>query len=46
MKVFRYLLLLAGLIASVPVLAQKSNVVKFGLCTDVHIPTMHDSEYA
>ncbi|MBA4300996.1 MAG: hypothetical protein C0433_12975 [Cyclobacterium sp.] len=45
MKVFRYLLLLAGLIASVPVLAQKSNVVKFGLCTDLHIPTMHDSEY-
>lgn len=23
---------------------QKYNFVKFGLCTDVHLPTMHDSE--
>lgn len=25
--------------------AQKYNTVKLGLCTDVHLPTMHDSEY-
>jgi 3',5'-cyclic-AMP phosphodiesterase len=25
--------------------AQKYNTVKIGLCTDVHLPTMHDSEY-
>ena len=25
--------------------AQKQNTVKFGLCTDVHLPTMHDAEY-
>jgi len=25
--------------------AQKSNTVKIGMCTDVHLSTMHDSEY-
>ena len=25
--------------------AQKYNSVKIGMCTDVHLPTMHDSEY-
>jgi Icc protein len=25
--------------------AQKNNTVKIGMCTDVHLPTMHDSEY-
>ena len=25
--------------------AQKHNIVKFGICTDVHLPTMHDAEY-
>jgi len=25
--------------------AKKPDVVRFGLCTDVHLPTMHDSEY-
>ncbi len=25
--------------------AKKSEKVRFGICTDVHLPTMHDSEY-
>ncbi|OOG74260.1 metallophosphoesterase [Algoriphagus sp. A40] len=45
MKIISALLLSSGLLATFPLLAQKDNVVKFGLCTDVHIPTMHDSEY-
>jgi Icc protein len=24
---------------------QRENVIRFGICSDVHLPTMHDSEY-
>ena len=27
------------------IFAQKFSTVKIGICTDVHLPTMHDSEY-
>jgi 3',5'-cyclic-AMP phosphodiesterase len=39
-KVLPLLLLIAGSAA-----AKKPEIVRFGLCTDVHLPTMHDSEY-
>ena len=42
---FRLLLLSAGLMTGNSLFAQKAQEVTFGLCTDVHIPTMHDSEY-
>ena len=32
------------LLFGVPV-AQATDKIKIGLCTDVHLPTMHDSEY-
>ncbi|GAA0877881.1 hypothetical protein GCM10009119_08490 [Algoriphagus jejuensis] len=45
MKFLSILLLFTGLGIGTSGFAQKANVVTFGLCTDVHIPTMHDSEY-
>ena len=30
---------------SLSISAQKYSTVKIGICTDVHLPTMHDSEY-
>ena len=33
-----------GLLSSCSEL-QKENVIQFGICSDVHLPTMHDSEY-
>lgn len=35
----------AGILSAFPLFAQNHSKVRFGLCTDVHIPTMHDSEY-
>ncbi|MBN7810281.1 metallophosphoesterase [Algoriphagus sp. H41] len=37
-------LLTSALLVAGSAFAQKNNTVTFGLCTDVHIPTMHDSE--
>lgn len=45
MKFLPGLLLSTGLMVGTSLFAQKVHVVTFGLCTDVHIPTMHDSEY-
>lgn len=45
MKFLLSLLLSLGLRAGSSLFAQKAQTVTFGLCTDVHIPTMHDSEY-
>lgn len=39
------LIVFVTLIYSHEVSAKKYNTVKFGICTDVHLPTMHDSEY-
>ncbi|TNF40260.1 MAG: metallophosphoesterase [Bacteroidetes bacterium] len=36
---------LTFLFLSLNLSAQKYNTVKIGMCTDVHLPNMHDSEY-
>jgi predicted phosphodiesterase len=45
MKFFNPLLLFAFLGIFVSLSAQKNNTVKIGMCADVHLSTMHDSEY-
>jgi 3',5'-cyclic-AMP phosphodiesterase len=35
-----FLMLMAGFAS-----AKKPDIVRIGMCTDVHLPTMHDSEY-
>ncbi len=46
MNVMYRLFVLGGLmVASLNIIAQKADVVKIGMCTDVHLPTMHDGEY-
>jgi Icc protein len=45
MKFYKELLLFAFLGISTSLSAQKNNTVKIGMCTDVHLSTMHDSEY-
>ena len=45
MKFLNKLFLCAFLGISLSLSAQKYNSVKIGMCTDVHLPTMHDSEY-
>ncbi len=37
--------LLVALIVALPASGQRAHKVTFGICTDVHLPTMHDSEY-
>jgi predicted phosphodiesterase len=45
MKIFNELLLLACLGITTSLSAKKYDSVRIGMCTDVHLPTMHDSEY-
>ena len=45
MKTVNKLLLLACLGISLSLSAKKYNSVRIGMCTDVHLPTMHDAEY-
>lgn len=43
-----FLVSVSLLLVIIPVLSafgQRSQKVTFGICTDVHLPTMHDSEY-
>lgn len=40
-----YLIVLCGLLLLSSCSKKKADVVRFGICTDVHLPTMHDSEY-
>ncbi|MCK5458064.1 MAG: metallophosphoesterase, partial [Melioribacteraceae bacterium] len=41
----RYLLVLLFLLAISCTSQEKFSTVKIGMCSDVHLPTMHDSEY-
>ena len=45
MNKINYLLVFTLLTLSFSLSAKKYNTVKIGMCTDVHLPTMHDSEY-
>ena len=45
MRILILAIIIALLGISVTISAQKPNTVKIGMCTDVHLPTMHDSEY-
>ena len=46
MKSFLAILILAGFLFYGNALsAKKYNTVRIGMCTDVHLPTMHDAEY-
>lgn len=45
MNKINYLLVFTFLSLSFSLSAPKYNSVRFGLCTDVHLPTMHDAEY-
>ena len=45
MNKISYFLVLQLIFFSLNISAQKYNTVKIGMCTDVHLPTMHDSEY-
>nr|WP_319570467.1 metallophosphoesterase family protein [uncultured Draconibacterium sp.] len=47
MKSFRELhfIVLFGAILLASCSEKEADVVKFGICTDVHLPTMHDSEH-
>ncbi len=45
MRILILSFVLAFLNVSGTLSAKKYNSVRFGLCTDVHLPTMHDAEY-
>lgn len=40
-----YLVVFSLIFFSLTISAKKFNTVKVGMCADVHLPTMHDSEY-
>ncbi len=42
---FNYYSIFCFVLFNLTLSAQKPNTVKIGMCTDVHLPTMHDSEY-
>ena len=41
----KFYYIITFLFLSLNLSAQKYNTVKIGMCTDVHLSTMHDSEY-
>jgi len=45
MKILKSFLFLACLGISLSLSAKKHDSVRIGMCTDVHLPTMHDAEY-
>jgi predicted phosphodiesterase len=45
MRILILAIIIALLGITVTISAQKPNIVKIGMCTDVHLPTMHDAEY-
>jgi len=43
--IHRFAFVFTLLLLTITLSARKFDVVRFGLCTDIHLPTMHDSEY-
>lgn len=41
----RSVLVLTFLLSAFTVPAKKNSTIRFGLCADIHVPTMHDSEF-